>query len=70
MSNQSYRNKLQELLTLVKKGRIKDSAHGAKIMYCSKPTIKRWIAVLRHQGNEIVYDQQLKRYVFLNHRKE
>ena len=69
MTTLLYRTRLHELLCLIRNERLKSLSQGAKVLHCSKATVKRMIAALRNQHHEIVYDKKLKRYLE-NNREE
>lgn len=59
----SYRQKLQHLLFLLRHKQVGTAVTAASKLNCSARTIKNRISKLRNDGFVIKYDQGLKRYV-------
>ena len=62
MDYRSYQQRLQYLLELAKKNRLRSLDFTAKRFGCSTRTLKRMISHLRAQGHDIRYDRINKKY--------
>ena len=58
----SYEKRLEYLLELIEKNRLRSLAQVAKSFSCSTRTVKRMIAHLRETGHDIQYDRLEKKY--------
>jgi predicted DNA-binding transcriptional regulator YafY len=61
----SYEKRLEYLLELIGKNRLRSLAKVACSFSCSTRTVKRMIAHLRETGHDIQYDRLEKKY-FIN----
>lgn len=58
-----FRRRLLDILLLIRSERLKSSSQGAKLLHCSKSTVKRLIKELRDQHIDVVYDKKQGRYL-------
>ncbi|MDB5143391.1 MAG: DeoR-like helix-turn-helix domain protein [Mucilaginibacter sp.] len=58
----SYEKRLEYILELIEKNRLRSLTQVAKSFGCSTRTIKRMIAHLRETGHDIQYDRLEKKY--------
>jgi len=63
------KEKLEYLLTLIKKGNCGDATRLACRLIVSTRTIKNYLSILREMGYIIIYDQSAKTYLLVNHEK-
>ncbi|RVT99735.1 hypothetical protein EOD41_14925 [Mucilaginibacter limnophilus] len=66
MNFRTYEERLQYLLELIGKKRLRDIAGVAERFDCSIRTVKRMLAYLREKGHDIRYDRLEKRYFIAN----
>ena len=63
MNLKEKKEKLIYLLELIEKGRCTSLSEMAKRFDCSKRTIKRMVAILREEGNNIRYCQKNRKFI-------
>lgn len=62
MDYQTYTEKMNYLLEMIKYERMTSLQHAAEKFECSKRTIKRMLKTLREQGHEVYYCKKCQKY--------
>jgi DeoR/GlpR family transcriptional regulator of sugar metabolism len=62
MDYRSYEKRLEYLLELIEKNRLRSLDNAAKNFGCSTRTVKRMLAHLRENGHDLQYSRLEKKY--------
>lgn len=70
MDYETYQEKTNYLLEMIRKGRLISLSEAAGKFECTTRTISRMLARLRRQGHPVHYDRSLRRFVLKDQKWE